>query len=111
MVRLALTRSRTCWSPRNAASPVSSSAATASSRAAHSATTTPSGVSVDPRGVRAISATPARDSAERTRADTACWVMPSCREAAFRLPVRATASSISRAFRSGTRSLSGTTQL
>ena len=108
MVRLALTRSRVWWSVRNAASPASSSRATASSRAAHSATTTPSGVRLDPRGVRAISATPACASADRTRADTACWVMPSCREAAFRLPVCATASSISRAARSGTRSLSGT---
>ena len=56
----------------HAARPASSSPATASSRAAHSATTAPSGVSAEPRGVRVIRATPACASADFTRADTAC---------------------------------------
>ncbi len=87
-MRLALTRNRACRSWRSAASPTSSSPAVCSRRSAHSATTTPAGVSVDPRGLRATSCTPVCRSTAEILAETACWLMPTSRPAAFRLPER-----------------------
>jgi hypothetical protein len=102
MVELALTRSRSRRSWRNAARPASSPAATSSSRAAHSAITAPSAVRVEPRGVRCTSTTPVCASIARIRAETACWLTPISRAAPFRLPLLATSSSTSSAARSGT---------
>ena len=102
MVELELTRSRLRRSARSAAIPASIPAATSSTRAAHSAITAPSSVRLEPRGVRRTSVTPVCASMARIRAETACWLIPICRAALFRLPDRATPSSTSSAARSGT---------
>ena len=108
IVELALTRNRARRSWRSAAIPASSPAATSSTRAAHSATTTPSAVSADPRADRCTSATPVWASIARIRDDTACWLTPAFCAAPLRLPAWATASSTSSADRSGTCPLSTT---
>ncbi len=108
MVELALTRSRLRRSCRSAAIPASSPTATSSSRAAHSAITAPSAVSLEPRGLRCTSTTPVCASIARICAETACWLTPAWRAAPFRLPLVATPRSTSKAARPGTYALSPT---